>query len=353
MSNIIIIILIILLLFKAMFCAADVSFTYVNKNEINQLAKKKNIKAIRIKKMLDNPNKFFGTLKIGITLLEFLMSAFVLEVFLDKLEVFISGVSDKFILSGTLITTISIIIITFVFSYFTIVIGDLFPKKIARAYPRKITFLTIDALNIVSKIIYPFEFVFNATLKVLMKLFGIKDKKVEKMTEKELKMIIAEGRAEGLFNEDAKRMLLNTLKFEDYKIKDILVPKDKVDFLDANADLKQIISNFKKYNYTRVPVYKDNINNIVGVLNIKDFIFCIDEETRKDFDINKMLRPAFFVNKEDKMEDVFKTMQLNSYSIAVVLGNDLAVEGIITMEDIIEKIVGNIFDEFDKNERKE
>lgn len=349
----IIIILIVLLFLKSVFCAADVSFTYINRNEINQLAKKKNIKALKIKKMLDNPNKFFGTLKTGITLLEFLMSAFVLEVFLDKLEIFISRFSDKLILSENLITAISIIIITFIFSYFTIVIGDLFPKKIARAYPKKVTFFTINILSIFSKLIYPFEVLLNITLKALMKIFNIKDKKVEKMTEKELKMIIAEGRAEGLFNEDAKKMLLNTLKFEDYKIKDILVPRDKVDFLDINANLKQIIENFKKYNYTRVPVYQDNINNIVGILNIKDFIFCMDECTKKKFDINKILRPAFFINKDDKMEDVFKTMQLNSYSIAVVLDDNLVVLGIVTMEDIIEKIVGNIFDEFDKKEIKD
>lgn len=352
MSNIIII-LITLLFFKALFCAADVSFTYINKNEINQLAKKKNIKAIRVKKMLDSPNKFFGTLKIGITLIEFLMSAFVLEVFLDKLKIFVSNFNKEFILSEILVTTISIIIITFIFSYFTIVIGDLFPKKIARAYPKKVTFLTVDILSLVSKFIYPFEVLLNITLKALMKVFNIKDKKVEKMTEKELKMIIAEGRAERLFNEDAKRMLLNTLKFEDYKIKDILVPIEKVNFLNADSNLKQIIANFKEYNYTRVPVYKENINNILGILNIKDFIFCFDDKTKKNFDINKMLRPAFFVSKDEKMEEVFKTMQLNSYNIAIVLNNNSKVEGIITMEDIIEKIVGNIFDEFDKKGEKD
>jgi len=347
MSNIFII-LIILLILKAIFSAADVSFTYINKSEINQLTRKNNIKAIRIKKMLDNPNKFFGTLRISLTLIEFLLGAFVLEFYLDSVKEIIGNINEGIVLTESILTIISIIILTFVFSYFTIVIGELLPKKIAKAYPKKVTFITINILSIVSKIIYPFEVLLNVTLKLLMKLFNIKDEKSEKMTEKELKMMILEGRDEGLFNEGSKRRLLNTLKFDDYKVKDILVSRDKVDFLNIDANLNQIIANFKKYKYTRVPVYKGKIDNIVGILNIKDFIFCFDKQANIQFDINKILRPVFFVNKEDKVEDVFKTMQLNSYSIAVVVDDNSVLVGIITMEDIIEKLVGNIFDEFDE-----
>lgn len=346
----IILILMILLILKAIFSAADVSFPYMNKNEMNQLAKKKNRKAIQIKKMLDHPNRFFGTVRVALTLLEFLMSAFVLEFFLDRLKEFMAHHFNGIMVHSTFFTILSIFILTFAFSYITIILGELLPKKIARAYPKKITFGIVGILTIVSKVIYPFEILLNITLKALMKVLHIKDKKEEKMTEKELKMIIAEGRAEGVINEESKKLLLNTLKFKSYKIKDVFISKDQVDFLDANASMEQIIHNFKKYNYTRVPVYQGDSNHIIGILNMKDFIFTIDDKVRKKLDLHKMLRPAFFIHKEEKMDDVFRTMQLNSYSMAIVLGENSVVEGIVTMEDIIEKIVGDIFDEFDKKD---
>lgn len=344
------IILIILILTKSIFSASDEAFIYLNKSKITQLAKRGNKKAKLLKELLKNQNRFFATIKISITLLEFAASGYAAETFLKYL-----CESLEFLpLDNSIIYVISMIIITVVVSYISLILGDLLPKRIAKNYPERVAMSLVYMVYIVSKLIYPFELVLNVSLNTICKIFNIKDTKQEKLTERELKMIISEGKDTGLIDAEEKRLLFNALKFDDLCIKDILVPRDKIEFVDINTNYNALINMIRKHAYTRIPVYDGKVDNIVGVLNIKDIIYEYGKIRNKDKEINikKLVRPAFFVDKNDKVDDTFRIMQLNSKMMAIVVGSDNTVEGIVTMSDMLSRLVGNIFDEFDHKKNR-
>ena len=161
-------------------------------------------------------------------------------------------------------------------------------------------------------------------------------------TEKEIKMIISEGKDQGIFDEDEKKLLYNALKFDDFKIKDIIVEREKVTFINSEYSKEKILEIIKKYKYTRFPVYSGTKDNIIGVLNIKDIILNDEND-----DIKQFIREPLFVSGKDNIDEIFKSMQLNNKHIAIIKNAEGKVEGMITMEDIIEKLLGNILDEFD------
>ena len=161
-------------------------------------------------------------------------------------------------------------------------------------------------------------------------------------------MIITEGKEQGIIDKVEKDILFKTLKYNDILAKEIMIPKEKVDFINIKDDTDKILSNIKKYKFTRIPVYKDNKDNVIGIINIKDVILQSEENKKIDINIEKILRSVNFIQKDDKITNAFKTMQLNKHAMMIVVDKDKRVVGIITMEDIIEELMGNILDEYDK-----
>lgn len=336
-----VIILLVLILIKAIFSACDVSFTFLNRSKITQLAKRGNKRAGRIKELIKNQNRFFASIKISITLLEFAASGFAAETFLKTL-------CEKLAIlpfDNQVVYLISMVIITIILSYISLVLGDLLPKKIAANYPERVSMLLVDFVFVIGKIIYPFEFILNISLQVICRVFHIKEGRQEKLTERELKMIIAEGKEEGLIDADSKRLLFNALKFDNLRIKDIMVIRDQTEFIEVNTSYTTLLNSIQTYNYTRFPVYEGNIDHIVGILNVKDIVYQYGKNPRKEIKVKNLMRPAFFVEKNDKVDDTFKSMQLNAKMMAIVIGNNGVVEGIVTMSDMLARLVGNIFDE--------
>lgn len=338
------IILLILILTKAIFSASDEAFIYLNRSKIAQLAKKGNKKAKLLKELLNKQNRFFATIKISITLLEFASSGFAAETFLKLLI-------EKFRilpLDYTANYIISMIIITIILSYVSLILGDLLPKRIAKNYPEKVAMFLVYIVYFVSKLIYPFEVILNSSLKVICKVLHIKEGKQEKLTEREIKLIISEGKDIGIFDADEKKLLFNALKFDDLCIKDVLVSRDKVEFIDINTSYKSIMNIIANRGYTRMPVYDNNIDNIIGILNVKDIVYEYAKlkDKNKEIDIKKLVRPALFVDKNEKVDDTFRIMQLNSKVMAIVKDSSDNICGIVTISDMLSKLVGNFFDEF-------
>ena len=338
-----ILVIIALIIFKSIFTASETSFTYLNRSKINQMAKSGNKKAIKVKKMLEKPNKFFSSIKVGITFLEFVASTYAADSFLNIIQ-------DKigfFKIPQNQIELLAIIILTVILAYIMIVFGDMLPKKIAKNNPEKTSFTLITPLYILSILIYPFEIILNGSIVIISKIFNIKDESNEKLTERELKMMIYEGKDVGILDSHVRRIMLNTLKFDDIVIKDIMKPREKVLFLDINLTSKQLMTSLRKYKYTRIPIYDKKIDNIVGILNMKDIILKYGKENISKIDFKELIRKPFFIEKDDKVDEIFKVMQLNAMSMAIVKDKEKVV-GIVTIEDMIERLVGNIFDEYDK-----
>lgn len=341
-------ILIIIIFIKAIFASADTAFTYLNKAKFNQMSKvsnkeRVNKKVLRIKEMLDHKLRLFGITKVGMTLSELFASAF-------AAEAFVSTISQKISLFGANTTVqyvLSIIIVTLILSYFTLVFGELIPKRIARNNPEKVAYKTINILTAFSKINYAFEILLKESEEFFSNIFGIKNEPTEKLTQREIKMIIAEGLEQNLYDIQEKKLLNNALKFDNFKVKDIMIPKQDIIYINIADNFEKISNIILKDKYTRIPVYEKTKDNIIGVLNVKDILMEKLKGTKK-IEINKILRDPIIVTKDEKIDKVFYNMQLNNKHIAIVKNKDNKVEGMVTMEDIIEKLLGNIIDEFDK-----
>mgnify|MGYP004517379473 FL=1 len=340
-----IIIIILITAVKAIFSAADTAFTYLNKAEINQLSKK-NEKARKIKELMENSNRFFGVIEVGTNMSELIASAYASMTIVNSLAYLIAELP----VSYNLALFIASLIMTIILAYILLVFGGVLPKKYARNNPRKVAFMLIDIIWIMAKLNHPFERLIYVSNRFFSKIFKLSEGSQEKLTEKQIKMIITEGREEGVIASIEKKILFNALKINDITVKKVMMPIKKVDLIDANKEFDETLNTISTYKYTRIPVYKDEIDNVIGVLNIKDIALEYAKNKKVENNIEHLLRKIKFVSPEEKIFDAFKKLQKENQMLAIVRDNDNHVLGIISLEDILEKVVGKIFDEYDQKE---
>ena len=346
MTNQIIIILLITAV-KAIFSAADTAFTYLNKAEINQLSKK-NEKARKIKELMENSNKFFGVIEVGTNMAELIASAYASMTIVNSLAFLIA----KLPIPYNVALFVASLIMTIILAYILLVFGGVLPKKYARNNPRKVAFMLIDIIWIMAKLNHPFERIIYESNKFFSKIFKLAEGTQEKLTEKQIKMIITEGREEGVIASIEKKILFNALKINDITVKKIMIPIKKVDLIDANKKFEEILDIISTYKYTRIPVYKDEVDNVIGVLNVKDIALEYARNKKVEKNINHLIRKVKFVSPEEKIFDAFKRLQKENQMLAIVRDHDNHVMGIISLEDILEKVVGKIFDEYDQKDNE-
>ena len=305
-----------------------------------------NKKAKQILKMLKSPSKFLSTIQIGITLAGFLSSAFASDAFADKLAPVLNNVMPFFSLEVW--RGISIVIITIILSFFTLVFGELVPKRLAMKYYEKIAYATIGVIKAVSVITAPLVKLLTISTNMVSKLFGVKETEEEIVTEEEIKMMIDEGEEKGTIEKEQKQLLNNVFQFNDIVVSEIMTPRTDMYAIDINDDINKLLEKIDEYKYSRIPVYDESIDNIKGILFVKDLIKPL--KNNKKIDLKKLMREAYFVPESKDIDELFKEMQQNKVQMAVVIDEYGGTAGVITMEDIIEEIVGNIFDEYDDEE---
>lgn len=334
--------LVVLIGVNALFAASEIAFLSLNRNKVNREIKSGNKKYTKIQKLLDNPSSFLATIQIGITLAGFLASAFAAETFADYIVEKLSYLN----VSHTILETVTVIVITLILSYFTLVFGELVPKRIAMNSPDKIAKFMVNSITVLSKITYPFVWILTKSTNFVCKLIGVKEKEENNITEEDIKLMVAEGLNTGAIEKGEKELIDNVFKFNDTTIADIMTKRDNVIAVDVNEKSYNIINMIRKNRYTRMPVYYDKLDSIIGILNVKDIILSYPNIKGKELNIRDIMRNPYFVNHTDNIDDVFKDMQDKRISMAVVM-NKKEVVGVVTLEDMIEEIVGNIFDEYD------
>ena len=333
--------LIILIAINGIFSASELAFLKINKYELKNKIKIHDKKAIQINKILSDQSSFLSTIQISITLAGFLASAFAADYFADY---FLQIINISFISSSTL-RTILVIIITFILSYVTLIFGELVPKKIAINNPYKIACLFIGLISFVKTFFSPLIKLLTLSTNFICKIFKIKENE-DKITEDEIKKIILLGNTEGVIEEKEKDYILNIFNFNDIEVEKIMTKKEDVVMININDDMKNILSTIKESKYTRFPVYDKN--EIIGILNVKDFILNYNELK----DLRSIVRTVNKYEYTEKIDDVFRMMQKNNEPISLIY-NKKEMVGIVTIEDAIEEIVGNIFDEYDGEKKYE
>ena len=326
-----ILLLLILILVNGIFSATEIAFLSINKYNLSKKIKKNNKKAIKIAELLHDSSTFLSAIQIAITLSGFLASAFAAENFASEL----SEILEISFLSKESLTTILVVIITMILSYFTLVLGELVPKKIGLAYSEKIAFKMVDVINVVIKVCKPFIVILKGSTDGIVKLLRIKNK-TDNM-EDDIKNTITDSNLEEL----EKQLLLNVFEFNDTTIDKVMTPKNKVITIGIDSSKEEILKIIKEHKYTRFPV-RDG-EDIIGVLNMKDLVI----KQNDSFKLEDYMRKITSLKDNMIIDDAYLYLNSNYEVMAKVEKNGKYI-GIITLEDIIEELVGNVFDEYDR-----
>lgn len=299
--------------------------------------------------MLKTPSKFLATIQIGITLAGFLSSAFASDTFAEKLAPILFQCMPFFSLG--IWKSISIIIITIILSFFTLVFGELVPKRLAMKNYEKIAFGTIGIIRAISIITSPFVKFLTLVTNSISKLFGVGENEEESVTEEEIKMMVDQGEEKGTIKEEEKELINNVFEFNDITASEIMKHRKDIFAVDINISNDELMEELSKeeYRYSRIPVYDETIDEIKGILYIKDVLKNIG---KKNFKVKNVVKDAYFVSQTRLINEVFKELQKNKMQIAIIIDEYGGTAGLITMEDILEELVGDIYDEYDKEEKE-
>ena len=341
-----ILVIIILILLNAFFAASEIAFISLNDAKIDIQAKDGNKKAKKIKEMLVNPSKFLATIQIGITLAGFLSSAFASETFASELAPILNSWIPQISLSVW--NSIAIIVITIILSYFTLIFGELVPKRLAMKNSEKIAFATIGIIKGISVITSPFVKFLTLSTNIVSKLFGVSENDEETVTEEEIRMMVDVGKEKGIIEEEEKNMINNVFEFNDKVASEIMVPRTEIFALNMNLSISEIISELSEdLRYSRIPVYDETVDNIKGIVYIKDILLTSKNKNAK---VKSLIRDAYYVSETKPVNELFDELRKNRKQMAIVIDEYGGTSGIITMEDILEEIVGEIYDEYDEVE---
>lgn len=334
-----------LTLLNAFFASAEMAIVSVNRNRIHMLAEEGNVKALLLEKLLEEPTKFLSTIQVGITLASFFSSASAA-----------TGISDDV---GRLLASyhvpygqqLGLVVVTILLSYVTLVFGELFPKRVALQKSEAIAMFSVKPILLVSKIANPFIKLLSLSTNVLIKMVGMNARDLEeKVSREEIRSLVEVGQEHGVLNATEKEMINSIFEFDDKVAKEVMTPRTKVYLVNIDKPLSEYIDELLEEKYSRVPVFEGDSDNIIGILYMKDFFL---EARRVGFDhveVQSLLQPAYFVSEHKNIDELFKEMQRLKNHMAVLIDEYGGFSGIVTIEDLIEEVMGDIDDEHDDGE---
>lgn len=341
------ILLFVLILINAFFAAAEMAVVSVNKNKIKVLAQEGNKKAAAVQKLLENPNVFLSTIQIAITLAGFLASASAavgLSEGLGKVLVNI-GIGES------IAKEVAVVIVTIILSYVTLVLGELYPKRIALQHSEGVAMLVVRPINAIAFISKPFVWFLSASVNVVLRLTGQKvDLDDEEFSEDEVMSMLDVGRESGVLKEEGQKMINSIFAFDDKLAYEIMTPRTNVFSIDINDPMEEYIDELMELRYSRIPVYDDDSDKIIGILNIKDYLIKARAEGFDNVDIGTIIRKPYFVPETKNIDALFFELQKMRQQIAILIDEYGGFSGIVTMEDIVEEVMGDIDDEYDEEE---
>lgn len=343
-SNILIqlILIVVLTATNAFFAAAEMAIVSLNKTKIKSLAQSGNKKAMLLKKLMDEPSKLLATIQVGITLAGFLSSASAATGIASKLSYYLKDFNIPYT------EQISIVVITILLSYITLVFGELFPKRIALQKSETIAMIAVKPILFVSKFTSPFVKLLSASTNFLVKIFGLNSApSEEEVSIEEIKSLVKAGEETGIINPTEKDMITSIFEFDDTLAKEVMTPKPKVCLVDIDEPTDNYLDKLLEEKYSRIPVYKDSIDNIVGILYLKDLFIHAKQHGFDNLKIDNILHPPYFVPENKNIQDLFLELQSSKNHMAILIDEYGAFTGIVTLEDLIEEIMGEIDDEYD------
>lgn len=344
-----ILLLIILVLVNAFFAASEIAIITLNDNRLRKMAEEGNKKAKSILRLTKNSSRFLATIQVGVTLSGFLTSASASQSFADSLTKYLSFLP----LQPGLIKGFSTFLITFLLSYFSLVFGELVPKKIAMQRAEQLSFKFIGILNATYNLFRPFIWFLTLSTNTVLKLLGIDpNQNQDTVTEEEILMMVDAGEERGLIGENAKDMISNIFDFSDSTVDEVMTHRTDVYALEDTASIQDAVNLSIEEGFSRIPVFHEDLDNIIGIIYVKDLLQYVGSKLDEAPPLTNLMRSAYFVPESKRCSALFKEMTERKTQIAIIVDEYGGTEGLITMEDLLESIVGNIQDEYDHEEEE-
>lgn len=339
-AAILIIIQVILIALNAVFASAEIAILSVNEMKLAKLASEGNKKAKRLLKLTSEPSKFLSTIQVAITLAGFLGSAFAADHFSEPIVKWLLGLGIDSSYESTL-DTVAVIFITLVLSYFTLVFGELVPKRVAMKKAEKLALALSGLVATMSSLFKPVVWFLTISNNAVLRLLGIDpNEEDEQASEEEIKLMVDAGAESGTIDHDEKELIKNVFEFDDLTAAEIATHRTDVALLWMEESMEEWDQTIHKFRHTLYPVCEDSADNIVGILNAKDY-FRLDEQTREAV-MEEAVRPAYFVPENIKADVLFRNMKKSGNPLAVVLDEYGGMVGIVTINDLVECIVGDL-----------
>ena len=331
---------IILIALNAFFAATEIAVISLNEKKVRALAEDGNKKAVKMLKIIEEPTQFLSTIQIGITLAGFLGSAFAADNFAEVLSAAISKAFNLSADNTKIINTVAVVLVTLILSYFTLIFGELVPKRIAMKHKEKLANSVCGIISFLAAVLKPIIWFLTISTNAVLRLVGIDPhEKEEPVSEEDIVLMLDAGADEGSLDHDDIEYIKNVFKLDKMTAEDVMTPRKSVISISYDASDKEILEIIEEESYSRIPVYEDNPDKIIGILHACDYLL---KRNEKNFDLKSILHTPVFVPETVSLDVLFKDMQTDHNHLAVVVNEYGETSGIVTMEDVLESIVGNI-----------
>ncbi|MGX7071426.1 hemolysin family protein [Helcococcus kunzii] len=339
------ILIIILTLINAFFAASEMAMVSVDQGRLKHDAEDGDKKAESILNLLKDQSNLLSVIQVAITLAGFLNSASAATGISIKLGYAMSNWGVPYS------RTVSQILITLILSFITIVFGELIPKRVAIVRSEEFARTAVGTISFVNKLFKPFVWLLSKTTNLFLKLLGIRAEDMEaRITINDIKSLVQQGHSQGIIDAVESEMINSVINFDETYAEEIMTPRTEVFMIDINDEFSEYKDDMLSLKYSRIPVYNEDVDNIIGVLYLKDYLLESYIVGFENVNIRKIMKPAYFVPERKNINELFSELQTNNRHMALLIDEYGGFAGIVTMEDLIEEIVGNIDDEYDHDE---
>ena len=340
-----ILIILLLILINGFFVGAEIAFVSVRRTRLDELAESGDRRAKRAQKLMRDPGRFLAVIQVAITFLGALASAVAAVSIVTVIAEPLRGVA----LIADQADTIALLLVTFIVSVVSIVLGELIPKGLALANPDRIALAVSGPITLFAKIVSPLVVVLVALTKLISKPFGIDPTRTPELSAAEIRLIVEQGSQQGVLEAEEEQMISAVMSLSDSKLHEVMVPRIDIVAIDQEASFDDAVTLVLTEGHSRTPLYKESVDHIVGILYAKDLLRIIAAGGPRPR-LRDIMRPALFVPESQAVDDLLNELQRRRVHMAIVLDEYGGTAGLVTIEDLLEEIVGEIQDEFDEEE---
>jgi putative hemolysin len=339
-----VLIIAVLVLLNGLFVAAEIALITVRRSRLQQLSDEGSTGARRVSRLVEHPGRFLAVIQLGITFVGFLAAAFAGASIADRLRVTLAPA-----LGNDAASIVALLLVTLAVSLVTIVFGELVPKTLALAHAERLALITAGPVEVLGRVLAPIVWLLTTLTGGITRLLGVRETQADRITSEEIRILVQRGEEQGVIEAEEEQMIGAVLELGQRRVHEVMVPRIDIVALAVEASLRDIVDAIVREGHSRIPIYEDTIDNIVGIFYAKDLLpYLVGDDQPPP--VRTLARPPLFVPESMLVDDLLHSLQRRKVHIAIVLDEYGGTAGLVTIEDLIEEIVGEIQDEYDVEE---